>query len=86
VRPSKVIQFGLAAMLLSLTFSAAAQQPQRVPLLGYVSIGDPKNPGSRIEAFRQSLHDLGYTEGKTSLLSIATFMATARGFRVLCLS
>ena len=33
VRPSRVIQFGLAAMLLSLTFSAAAQQPQRVPLI-----------------------------------------------------
>ena len=55
-------------MLLSLTFSAAAQQPKRVPLLGYVSIGDPKNPGSRIEAFRQSLHDLGYTEGKNILV------------------
>ena len=68
MRPSRVIQFGLAAMLLSLTFSAAAQQPQRVPLIGYVSIGDPKNPGSRIEAFRQSLHDLGYNEGKNILV------------------
>ena len=55
-------------MLLSLTFSAEAQQTKKVPLFGYVSVGDPQNPGTRIEAFRQRLHDLGYTEGKNILV------------------
>ncbi len=73
-------------MLLSLTFSAAARQPQRVPLLGYVSIGDPKNPALALRHFGKACTILGTPRAKTSLLSIAIFMATAHGFRVLCLS
>ena len=61
----KVIQFGLAAMLLLLSFPAEAQQPARIPRIGYVSgTGDASNQGPYVEALRQGLRDLGYVEGK----------------------
>jgi putative ABC transport system substrate-binding protein len=56
-------------LLLALSFPANAQQPKKVPLVGYLSsVGDPSNPGSSVEAFRQGLRDLGYTEGKNILV------------------
>jgi putative ABC transport system substrate-binding protein len=45
----------------------AAQQPQRVPRLAFVSIGSEQSE-LRIEAFRQGLRDLGYNEGKNILV------------------
>ena len=51
---------------------AQAQQPAKIPRIGYVSgTGSPSNPGPYIEALRQGLRDLGYVEGKTLQLSIA---------------
>jgi putative tryptophan/tyrosine transport system substrate-binding protein len=48
---------------------AEAQQPKKVPRIGYVSAsGDPKTPGPNLEAFRQGLRDLGYIEGKNILV------------------
>jgi putative tryptophan/tyrosine transport system substrate-binding protein len=48
---------------------AQAQQPKKVPRIGYVSgSGDANNPGSNVEAFRQGLRDLGYVEGKNILV------------------
>lgn len=44
---------------------APAQQPAKIPRIGYVSgTGDPSNPGPYVEALRQGLRDLGYVEGK----------------------
>jgi putative ABC transport system substrate-binding protein len=58
----------LFAILISLVGSAgvaAAQQPTKIPRIGFVSLtGDPKTPGPQDEAFRQGLRDLGYIEGK----------------------
>ena len=56
-------------MLFALCSSAEAQQPTKVPRIGYVSgSGDPKNPGPLVEGFRQGLRDLGYIEGKNILV------------------
>ena len=64
-----VIQFVLAAMLLSLSFSAQAQQPAKIPRIGYVSgTGDAFNQGPYVEALRQGLKELGYTEGKNIII------------------
>src|SRR5262249_40635980 len=52
-------------MLLALTCLAEAQQPKKVPRIGYVSVsGGPHNPRVWVGAFRQGLRDLGYDEGK----------------------
>jgi putative tryptophan/tyrosine transport system substrate-binding protein len=65
----KTFGLALSAMLFALCFPAEAQQPKKVPRIGYVSgSGDANNPGPLVEAFRQGLRDLGYTEGKNILV------------------
>ena len=62
---TKKILIWLLATLLTTAPLAEAQQPKKVPLIGYVSpTGDPKTPGPLVEAFRQGLRDFGYIEGK----------------------
>jgi putative tryptophan/tyrosine transport system substrate-binding protein len=61
----KFLCLALCAVLLALCVSAQAQQPGKIPRIGYVSgTGDANNPGPNIESFRQGLRDLGYVEGK----------------------
>jgi len=44
---------------------AGAEQVAKIPRVGFVSsTGDPKAPGPLVEAFRQKLGALGYTDGK----------------------
>ncbi len=66
---SKTIVSLAAILILAAVHLAHAQQPKKVPRIGYMSgSGDPKTPGYQIEAFRQGLHDLGYIEGKNILV------------------
>jgi putative tryptophan/tyrosine transport system substrate-binding protein len=59
----------VAVALLALGVIAQAQQPKKVPRIGYVSTsGGPGTPDPRFEAFRQRLRDLGYIEGKNILV------------------
>jgi putative ABC transport system substrate-binding protein len=59
---------GLFAIVVALTVCgvrAEAQQPAKVPRIGYLEAsGDAHAPGPWVEAFRQGLRDLGYSEGK----------------------
>jgi ABC-type uncharacterized transport system substrate-binding protein len=59
-----IIGLALSAILFALCISAEAQQPNKIPRIGYVA----GNPGSLVEAFRQGLRDLGYIEGKNILV------------------
>ena len=69
MRKKMIIRFALCAMLFAISFFAEAQQPTKVPRIGYVSgSGNPKNPGPLVEGFRQGLRDLGYIEGKNILV------------------
>jgi len=43
---------------------AGAQQPTRVPRIGYLFAPSPSSYTARTEAFRQGLRDTGYVEGK----------------------
>jgi putative tryptophan/tyrosine transport system substrate-binding protein len=58
----------IATWLVSLTFASVhfveAQQPKRVPKIGYLSTGSATTDDPHIEAFRQGLRDLGHVEGK----------------------
>ena len=48
---------------------AQAQQPAKPPRIGLVSRdGDLDQPGTRVEAFRRALREIGYTEGKNILV------------------
>ena len=65
----KITILTLCAMLPALCFPAAAQQPKKVPRIGYVSsTGDPNTPGPQVEGFRQGLRDIGYIEGRNILV------------------
>jgi putative ABC transport system substrate-binding protein len=56
-------------ILLATCPSAEAQQPKKIPRIGYLSgAGDPSNPGPNVEAFRRGLQELGYIEGKNILV------------------
>jgi ABC-type uncharacterized transport system substrate-binding protein len=56
--------FVAAALLLALCSSTEAQQPSKIARIGYLSISPFSANAARIEAFRQGLRELGYTEGK----------------------
>jgi putative ABC transport system substrate-binding protein len=60
----KVICVALGAMLLAFSFPAHAQQPTKVPRLGYISSGDPASESTRAEAIRLALRERGYIEGQ----------------------
>ena len=54
----------LTAMLFALGFPAEAQQPKKVPRIGYLSALDPATESTRSEAIRLGLRELGYIEGQ----------------------
>jgi putative ABC transport system substrate-binding protein len=47
---------------------AHAQQPAKVPRIGFLGVASPFSISARIEAFRQRLHELGYVEGKNIVI------------------
>ncbi|MGH7845761.1 MAG: ABC transporter substrate-binding protein [Candidatus Binatia bacterium] len=64
----KIIGFALCALLFALDFSAQAQQPQKVPRIGFLTGASLSATSARIEAFRQGLRELGYVEGKNIVI------------------
>jgi putative tryptophan/tyrosine transport system substrate-binding protein len=59
-----VIQFGLTVSLLSLTSSAAAQQPAKAFRIGFLDSSTASGSAVLLEAFRQELSKLGWVEKK----------------------
>jgi putative ABC transport system substrate-binding protein len=47
---------------------ARAQQPTKIPRLGYLANVPLSNISARTEAFRQGLRELGYVEGKNIVI------------------
>ena len=60
----KVILFLLAASALICSNLTEAQQPKKVPRIGYLSVRDPAGESTRSEAIRTALRELGYIEGQ----------------------
>jgi putative ABC transport system substrate-binding protein len=62
--------FGLSfsAILFAVCLSAQAQQPTKVPRIGFLGGGSASANAGRIEAFRQGLRELGYVEGKNLVI------------------
>jgi putative ABC transport system substrate-binding protein len=67
---NKITLLALCAMLLALCLPAEAQQPTKVPRIGYLTNASLSALEARTEAFRQGLRELGYVEGKNMSLSI----------------
>ena len=64
---TKIFAFVLCALLLPLTVPAEAQQPTKIPRIGYLTAAT-EGQSVRIEAFRQGLRELGYVEGKNIVI------------------
>ena len=54
----------LSAMLFVLCVSASAQQPTKIPRIGYLTGASFSGQLPRTDAFHQGLRELGYVEGK----------------------
>ena len=60
----KITRRAFCSMLLALPFTAQAQQPKKVPLIGYLSNSDPASESTRSEAIRLALRERGHVEGQ----------------------
>jgi putative ABC transport system substrate-binding protein len=59
-----MIVFILSIVILASTHLADAQQPAKIPRIGFLAATKPATVAARVEAFRQGLRELGYVEGK----------------------
>jgi putative ABC transport system substrate-binding protein len=64
----KILYLALSAVFLAFSFPAAAQQPKKIPRIGFLSSVSPSTISARVEAFRQGLRELGYAEGKNIVI------------------
>src|SRR5215475_9854126 len=59
-----VLCCALSALLVALSVPTAAQQPQKIPQIGYLSSRPAEMEQILLPAFLHGLQELGYTEGK----------------------
>jgi len=65
---AKLITTILGAFIVVSVFPAQAQQPTKVPRIGFLFVTPPSANAARIKAFRQGLRELGYVEGKNIVI------------------
>jgi putative ABC transport system substrate-binding protein len=64
----KLLSLVLATVFLATVSFAEAQQPTKIPRVGYLAAPPPSTISERIEAFRQGLREIGYVEGKNIVI------------------
>ena len=64
----KIVITLLAVFFLAAPSFAEAQQPKKIPLIGFLVPGSPAAYASRVDSFGQGLRELGYLEGKTIII------------------
>ena len=73
----KIIIWLLSTILLATISLVDAQQPKKVPRIGYLAPNDPASESARSEAIRLALRERGYIEGQ----NIATEYRYSEGKR-----
>ena len=63
-----ILCFALSAILLALRVPAEAQQPQKIPRIGYIAARAADMEQTLLPVFLQGLRELGYTEGKNIVI------------------
>jgi putative ABC transport system substrate-binding protein len=71
----KITIVSLCALLLALSLPTEAQQPKKIPRIGYLSQFDAARESARAEAIRLALRERGHIEGQ----NIATEYRYAAG-------
>jgi len=64
----KIIFLALCSLLFALCSAVDAQQPTKIPRIGFLVAGVPSAVAARFEAFRQALRELGYIDGKNIVI------------------
>jgi ABC-type uncharacterized transport system substrate-binding protein len=65
---AKILVYALPVLILATIHLAEAQQPKKVPRIGFLGGVYPFAVSDRIEAFRRGLRELGYVEGKNIVI------------------
>ena len=65
---TRLFGLALATILFATVQPAEAQQPVKIPRIGYLAAAPLSAIPQRIEEFRQGLHELGYVEGKNIVI------------------
>ncbi len=73
----KIVLLALCSLLLAPCSAVEAQQPTKLPRIGYLLPGNPASESTVFEATRLALRELGYIEGQ----NIATEYRYAEGKR-----
>ncbi len=69
IKNRKWLGLSVIAFVLVMTGAVAqAQQPAKIPRIGFLSAASPSAIAARVEAFRQGLDELGYVEGKNIVI------------------
>ena len=68
MRKENAKSVALCSMLLAPCLSSQAQQPTKIPRIGFLVASPPAAMAPRLEAFRQGLRELGYVEGKSFII------------------
>ena len=61
---AKIIVYLLPTLILATLHFAEAQQPEKIPRIGFLAARSPSSFSSQTEAFRQGLRELGHVEGE----------------------
>ena len=64
----KILVCLLTTALLCIAPFVYAQQPTKIPRIGFLTGQSPSSISARVEAFRQGLRELGYVEGKNIII------------------
>ena len=64
----KIFVWLLATVLLTTVSPTEAQQPKKIPLIGYLTTGSPFLASPNRDAFREGLRQLGYVEGQNIII------------------
>jgi ABC-type uncharacterized transport system substrate-binding protein len=66
IKNRKLVGIVALAVILAMCGAVAqAQQPKKVPRIGFLEPSGSATASPRLQSFRQGLHELGYVEGKT---------------------
>jgi ABC-type uncharacterized transport system substrate-binding protein len=63
---AKILAYALLTFILTTIHVAEAQQPTKIPRIGFLTAGGAENPSTLY--FRQGLRELGYIQGKNVLV------------------
>ena len=66
---AKILVYALPALILATVHLAMAQQPTKIPRIGYLSTTSASANSPRVKPFQDGLRELGYVEGKTLSLN-----------------